>query len=157
MLSAINSSIYSEVEELSLLFRTAIPFPHVVIDNFLDESMAECLLKDFPKVSVMHRSHHYLFANKYEMCSWNINSTCFACLHAELLSKEFEVFVKELSGKNLFIDPNSYLDIHQGLNGSFLDMHTDFTLHPYHSQLDTSAKYYDLPEQKLETTIWWLS
>ena len=133
MICAINPSIYSEFQKLSLLFRTAIPFPHVVIDNFLDESVAEGLLKDFPKVSLMHRSHHYLFANKYELCSWNSNATCFGCLQDELLSKQFASFVSKMSGKTLFMDSSCYLDIHQGLNGSFLDMHTDFTLHPYHS------------------------
>lgn len=132
MLCAINPNIYSEVEKLSLLFRTAIPFPHVVIDNFLDESVANGLLKDFPEVSIMHRSHHYLFSNKYELSSWHKISNSFNVVYKELISKKFQLLINKISGENLFVDSKFYGDIHQGVNGSFLDMHTDFNVHPYH-------------------------
>ena len=132
MLCAINPSIYSEVDKLSLLFRTAIPFPHVVIDDFLNEFVADGLLKDFPKVSVMHHSHHYLFAKeKYDLSCWSRVSNLFSDLHTELLSNKFQIFVSKITGENLFMDSNCYGEVHQGLNGSFLDMHTDFNLHPY--------------------------
>lgn len=132
MLCAINPSIYSEVEKLSLLFQTAIPFPHVVIDNFLNESVANSLLEDFPSNSVMHRSHHYLFANKYELSAWSKVSDLFSLLKTELVSKDFQTIISKISGENLFMDANFYGDLHQGINGSFLDMHTDFNVHPYH-------------------------
>ena len=132
MFCAINSSIYNEVEKFSLLFKTAIPFPHVVIDNFLNESVADELLKDFPEISAMHRSNHFLFTNKYESSLWRKISDSFCLLNEELLSNKFQLFTSEIFGDALFMDSNFYGDIHQGVNKSFLDMHTDFNLHPYH-------------------------
>ncbi|MBV9389779.1 MAG: 2OG-Fe(II) oxygenase [Chroococcidiopsidaceae cyanobacterium CP_BM_ER_R8_30] len=130
MLCAVRPSIYLEVEKFSLLFRTAIPFPHVVIDNFLNESVAEKLVEEFPRISSMHRCHHYLFANKYELSSWSSLSNSFYILHQELLSNQFSSFICKISGESLFIDAEVYGDLQQANNGGFLDMHADSNLHP---------------------------
>ncbi|MBO3458555.1 2OG-Fe(II) oxygenase [Aetokthonos hydrillicola Thurmond2011] len=126
----INPDIYKEVETFSQLFATATPFPHVVIDNFLDESLANALINDFPKNSSMHRSHHYLFTNKHELPFWSSISESFHLLHQELLSNQFRSFVSSVSGEDLFMDSQFYGDLHQGTDQGFLNMHTDFSLHP---------------------------
>ncbi len=127
---AINPSIYGEVKKFSLLFRTAAPFPHIVIDNFLDESVANALIENFPDNSSMHRCHHYLFANKRELSSWNKISSSFDSLHQNLLSEQFQSFIRAISGEDLFMDAEFCGDLHQGSDGGFLKMHTDFNLHP---------------------------
>lgn len=127
----INPSIFNRVTELSSQFSVAAPFSHVVIDNFLSPPLADCLLADFPEVSMMSRSHHYLFANKYELSSWRKISESFELLYQGLISQEFQKFVSEVAGEDLFMDPMVYGDLHQGVNGSFLDMHVDFNVHPH--------------------------
>jgi hypothetical protein len=131
MPDAINPSVYTKTEELSSLFSAAAPFPHVVIDDFLSESLADKLFVDFPGVNMMSRSHHYLFANQYELSSWRKISRSFELLYQESISSEFQIFVRGVSGEDLFLDPEVYGDLHQGVNGSFLDMHVDFNVHPY--------------------------
>lgn len=131
MLNIINSNVYTEVENLTILFRTATGFPHIVIDNFLDESVAERLLRDFPEITAMYPSRHYIFGSKYELSPWNNISNSFHLLYEELISKRFQIFISRIAGKNLFIDPNLPGAIHQGVNKSYLDIHTDFNIHPY--------------------------
>lgn len=131
MLNVINSQVYNEVDKLAKSFRVASPFPYVVIDNFLNESIAESVLADFPDVSAMHLSRHYMFGNKYELSPWHHLSECFQILYEELISPSFQAFISQIAGENLFADPNLLGAIHQGVNGSYLDMHTDFNLHPY--------------------------
>lgn len=123
-------NVYSKLEELSLQFQEAVPFPHVIIDGFLDESLADKLIRDFPEISKMYRSHHYLFANKYELSFWNKTSNSFELLHQELISNKFQSFIRKISNENLFMPSDIYGDLHQGTNGGFLDMHVDFNIHP---------------------------
>jgi Rps23 Pro-64 3,4-dihydroxylase Tpa1-like proline 4-hydroxylase len=128
---AVNPTVYDKYKDWVSLYHAAIPFPHVVIDNFLNESLAEDLLRDFPSISVMGRSHHYFFApNKYELSAWNQISNSFNDLYKELISSKLRLFVSNLVGEDLFVDSEFCGDVHQGINGSFLDMHTDFNLHP---------------------------
>jgi len=127
---AINTSIYNEVEKFARLFSTATPFPHVVIDNFLNESVANALINDCPETSSMQRCRHYLFANKHEFSSWDGLSDSFSLLHQELLSEQFQLFVRSVSGEDLFMESKFSGDLHQGTDGGFLNMHTDFNLHP---------------------------
>ncbi|SRR5579883_547957 len=127
---AINQSIYNEVEKFSKLFSTATPFPHIVIDNFLNESVANALVEDCPRTSSMHRCRHYLFANKHELSSWDSLSDAFYSLHQDLLSHEFQLFMRAISGEDVFMDSKFPGDLHQGSDGGFLNMHTDFNLHP---------------------------
>ena len=131
MLNAINPKVYNEVDKLAKLFQVASPFPHVVIDSFLNESIAENILENFPDTSAMHLSRHYMFGNKYELSPWRHISDCFQVLYEELSSPRFQTFISQIASENLFTDPNLLGAIHQGINGSYLDMHTDFNLHPY--------------------------
>jgi Rps23 Pro-64 3,4-dihydroxylase Tpa1-like proline 4-hydroxylase len=130
MREAISTTIYNSVEQLSAQFQMAVPFPHVVIDNFLNSPIADSLYQNFPEISVMHRSHHYLFANKYELSFWGRISDSFELLRQEVSSTLFQKFIHQISDADVFMDTEIYGDVHQGVNGSFLDMHVDFNLHP---------------------------
>ncbi|MBN3962490.1 2OG-Fe(II) oxygenase [Nostoc sp. NMS8] len=128
---AVNLTVYDKYKEWVSLHHAAIPFPHIVIDNFLDESLAEDLLRDFPGISAMSRSHHYIYSpNKYVLSKWNQISNSFTALYKEVTSSRLKLFLSKLAGENVFIDCEFGGDIHQGVNGSFLEMHTDFNLHP---------------------------
>jgi hypothetical protein len=78
----------------------------------------------------MHRSHHYLFTNKRELSFWSSVADSFRQLYEDLLSNQFRSFVSTVSGEDLFMDSKFYGDLHQGVDQGFLNMHTDFNLHP---------------------------
>jgi Rps23 Pro-64 3,4-dihydroxylase Tpa1-like proline 4-hydroxylase len=132
MLKVINEDICKEHKQLAEQFQKAVPFPYLVIDNFLHESLAENLLADFPDISLMHRSHHYLFTQKYELSFWAKTSDLFFHLHQDLLSEQFRAFMCQMSGENVFMDFDFCGELHQGTHKSYLDMHVDFNLHPKH-------------------------
>jgi Rps23 Pro-64 3,4-dihydroxylase Tpa1-like proline 4-hydroxylase len=132
MLEVVNADACKETQTLAERYRNATPFPHLVIDNFLHKDLAEMLLTDFPDISLMHQSHHYLFNQKYELSFWAKASQLFSQLHQDLLSDEFRSFMCQVSDDDVFMDFDFCGELHQGTNGSFLDMHVDFNLHPKH-------------------------
>ncbi|MBD2495101.1 2OG-Fe(II) oxygenase [Nostoc sp. FACHB-280] len=129
MLSVLNSNVCDQVENLASLYQRATPFSHIIIDNFLDEYLAEKLLEDFPDKSVTVRSGHRLFVHKYELAFNRQLSYPFQKLHQELTSTSFNLFLSQIVGENVFVDPERFADIHLSINGSFLDIHTDFNIH----------------------------
>ena len=61
MAIVMNPVVYDEVEKWKRFYQQAKPFPHVVIDNFLDEALALSCLQDFPDTSKMYSSRVYMF------------------------------------------------------------------------------------------------
>jgi 2OG-Fe(II) oxygenase superfamily len=119
-----------DVEKYASQFRIAVPFSHLVIDDFLDLNLARQLLDDFPPIALMHRSHHYLFSNKCELSFWANVSESFQQLYGFLSSDEFKSWISEVCDEELFLDPDFYGELHQAQDGGYLDIHTDFNLHP---------------------------
>jgi hypothetical protein len=52
------------VSNLSVDFAAGEPFPLVIIDDFLEEDLAEELLEEFPSMDGMARSNDYMFGDK---------------------------------------------------------------------------------------------
>ncbi len=119
-----------DIGQHAVAFKEASPFPYLVIDNFLEPFLAECLLDDFPPITLMHRSHHYLFSNKCELSFWANTSESFHRLHACLSSHDFKSWLSKICDEDLFLDPVYYGELHQAQDGGYLDIHTDFNLHP---------------------------
>lgn len=112
-------------------FLRADPFPHVVIDDFLLPDHAAALLAEFPSVDQMPRSRDYVFGNKRELSSVEQAGAASAEFAAAVLSPGFSAFLTEVSGYDVFVDPSFHGGgFHQGADGSYLDMHVDFNIHP---------------------------
>jgi hypothetical protein len=81
----------------------------------------------------MPKSRDYVFSDKRELSSIELQGPAGARFHAAMTSPEFASFLADLTGWELFIDPAFHGGgFHQGGDGSYLDMHTDFNLHPLH-------------------------
>lgn len=118
--------------ELRASFETAEPFPLVVIDDFLVPELAEALEADFPTLDAMPRSRDYVFGEKRELSSIE-NRPAGRAFREGVLSEEFRRFLSEVSGYDVFVDPDFHGGgFHQGGDGSYLDMHVDFNVHPLH-------------------------
>lgn len=124
-------------EKLPLLkeeFLNNKPFNYVVIDDFCDEiKLNNCLekIKASSKKN-MNKSRDYIFAkNKYEKSDFNLICSDLDFLKTELTSDRFKAVLSKLTGSDVFVDPNFHGGgLHQGGEGSFLDMHVDFNYHP---------------------------
>jgi hypothetical protein len=119
-------------ESLRMRYLLARPFPHLVLDDFCDNTSARELYRSMPEVQT--KSRDYLFAaNKFEKSKFRDISPLFAELHDDLLSDRFRDLVRYITNEDVFVDPAFHGGgIHQGKAGSFLDMHVDFNYHPLH-------------------------
>jgi hypothetical protein len=113
-------------------FEGAVPFPHVVVDDCLREPSYRRVLAAMPPPVTRQRSSDYIFArNKFENPQFDRADPVLAELREELTSPRFAAVLQGLCGKPVFVDPDfTGGGIHQGGEGSFLDMHADFSRHP---------------------------
>lgn len=122
------------VDELAEEFRTAEPFPLLVIDNFVDDATAEALLAEFPAVDAMPRSRDYVFGDKHELSSVAEQGPTSRAFYDALMGEQFQEFISGLTGRKLFVDPAFHGGgFHQSADQGFLDTHVDFNMHPLHS------------------------
>ena len=124
--------IESNINKYKSNFNNSSPFPHIVIDDFCYTEELMDIYKKIPNINEKNRSRDQFFSSKkYEKSNLTNIDDKFNIIHNELLSKRFENFLKDLTGKKIFIDPKFHGGgIHQSESGSFLDMHTDFNYHP---------------------------
>ena len=123
----------SATSELAVRFKNADPFPHIVVDGFLDPDFAFRLYQEFPSVEAMPKSRDYMFGDKRELSSVEANGPVSAVFYEHIMSEEFRQFLGKLTGRDVFVDPAFFGGgFHQGGDGSFLDTHVDFNVHPLH-------------------------
>src|SRR5262245_59308887 len=113
-------------------WRTAQPFSHVVIDNFLDHDVACAVERDFP---LLNDIDWVVRDNKNNIRRFQHDETKLRPLMRHMLrelnSRQFLLFVETLTGiDNLIPDP--YFiggGIHLSGPGDFLKIHADFNWH----------------------------
>lgn len=129
-------TLEKDIDNLKEKFLNANPFPHIVIDNFADEKKLSNILDYIPdpKTGAVRKSRDYIFAkNKFEKSNFKDLSPDFKEIHDEIISERFQKLLKDITGEDIFIDTGFHGGgIHQGGDGSFLDMHADFNYHPLH-------------------------
>jgi hypothetical protein len=130
---AVFGSWLSNLGQLRHEYATAAPFPLVVIDDFLVPALADAVLAEFPAPDEMPRSRDYIFGRKHELSSVAARGPSSRILYDALMSIEFANALNEITDRTLFVDPAFHGGgFHQGTDGSFLDTHVDFNVHPEH-------------------------
>ena len=116
---------------LSERYRTAHPFPHIVIDDFLDPGILRGVLAEFPgteRKQFFDRDQERL---KFQFNPKEVQSGLVRNLFAELNSEAFLAFLEEMTGiDGLISDP--YFDgggLHETKRGGHLGIHADFNVH----------------------------
>mgnify|MGYP000626704851 CR=1 FL=1 len=113
------------------LFEDATPFPHIVIDNFLDDDALRSLLRNYPKIEDKSWWH---YENPLEMK--------YAFNNVDELSSEFKTFFEEANSPDVVEQMSSLADLkgvipdltlrggglHQIAPGGKLDVHEDFNV-----------------------------
>lgn len=110
------------------------PFPHIVIDNFLDEHVANECLKDFEKINKVDAGwiiYKHYNQNKRGNKEFVNHDSPLTKLTKYFNSSEFLVLLEKLSGyENIHADYT--LDgagLHEIKEGGYLNVHTDFQNH----------------------------
>lgn len=126
----------SRLPELSSRYQHASPYPHIVLENFLDPEVLNDCIDEFNKlnetdgwINYKHYNEKKRGLNKLELLPETIKGTI-----NELNSPEFLEFLSNLTGiKDLRKDDQlEGGGIHQSGKGGFLNIHADFTVHPHH-------------------------
>jgi Rps23 Pro-64 3,4-dihydroxylase Tpa1-like proline 4-hydroxylase len=122
--------------ELGKRYQSASPYPHIVLENFLDPEALNACIDEFNKlnetdgwINYKHYNEKKRGLNKLDILPETIKETI-----NELNSPEFLDFLSKLTGINGLMK-DDYLEgggIHQSGRGGFLNIHADFTVHPHH-------------------------
>ncbi|MEL6580021.1 MAG: 2OG-Fe(II) oxygenase [Cyanobacteria bacterium J06621_12] len=128
--------IEKNISQLTQAFKSAAPFSYIVIDNFAQEDRLLKILDTFPLPGAdnLNKSRDYIFAkNKYEKANFKAVSPECQEIYQDFVSERFQKIISQITNQDVFIDREFHGGgIHQGGEGSFLDMHVDFNYHPLH-------------------------
>ena len=112
-------------------YQNAAPFPHIVIDDFLDPEVLRGVLADFPSTQNKEFFDREQERFKFQYQPHESSSGLVRNVFAELNSQAFLGFLEELTGfKGLISDP--YFDgggLHETKRGGHLGVHADFNIH----------------------------
>jgi hypothetical protein len=129
----INSSLFNEVsiEQMRKSFAEAKPYKHLVIDGILKPGVAEELYDNFPNEEVFNKKYKGVNEFKAEGSNFEDFPVLFTQLKEELQGANWCSVISAITGiDELFSVPDALGGgLHQGQNGSFLDIHIDFNIH----------------------------
>ena len=113
-------------------FDQAAPFRHVVIDDFLNSAFADSLRSGFPPLEKMRTHYSGINERKAEDNDLTRLHPNFTLLHQRLSAPDFLQWMGEISGIPSLhtIEDRLGYGLHQGGDGSFLDIHIDYNIHP---------------------------
>ena len=133
MQNIIRKEFFTEenIANLKSQFDNAKPYRHLAIDNFLSPEFADKMYTQFPPLEVLNKHYHGLNENKSEGSNFEQFDPCFQQLKEAVSSKEMTDTLEKVTGiKGLFTtNDNLGAGVHQGKNGSYLDVHIDFNIH----------------------------
>ena len=112
-------------------YRSAKPFPHVVIDDFLDAALLKRVVENFPSIENKQYFDRDQERLKFQYQPHEISSGLVRNLFAELNGQAFLGFLEELTGISGLL-PDPYFEgggLHETKRGGHLGVHADFNGH----------------------------
>ena len=125
--------IDENMSDLKRKYFLAKPFPHIVIDNFLNLDCLENTLNGFKTVN--WASYTHFNENKSGNKTNNFDPLLQSTIDA-LNSREFIERLEKITGISALI-PDHKLGsggVHRSTRGGYLNIHADFTVHPYNKR-----------------------
>lgn len=133
MLKPINEQ-YSNIEQLHEQYANGNPFPHIVIDDFLQKDIACTVATELKNVDLSDWDvdAHSEQVNKWWMNDLNKLPTYTAKALRWFNSKDCLQLLEKLTGINGLIADPMYLGggVHITTSGGRLGIHSDFNIHP---------------------------
>jgi hypothetical protein len=131
-----------DLDSLHRTYRAAAPYPHIVLDDFLEPGATESAMKEFPPLDPDQWTN-YLHTNERKFS--NTEPETWGPTLREILetlnSPRFVEFVSKLIGVDgLIADPSlEGGGLHQSTTGGYLNVHADFTVHPHNRKWQRRA------------------
>lgn len=133
MLELINNEYRLYSFKLGEQFQSAFPFPHLVLDNFLNDGFAQKLLDQFPVFDPSKAMNELgLVGRKAVNTKIADLNEPYKELDALLKSDEFLKFMSAITRIPELLYDAEYIGggTHENLEGQDLDPHVDFNFHP---------------------------
>ena len=135
MLSFVNPRVVGSVEALAAEYQrsSTVPFPHIVINEFLKPEVAQQLAVGFPTMDKMSKIFREPMSYKGQLSDIATRWPSFSAIFAELQSDEFRAMMGRITGINALL-PDQMLaggGLHQSPRSGFLDLHVDANFHPF--------------------------
>ena len=133
MRTLIQAKILNSVEALGRQFRSNDPFPHVVLDNFVEPDFLRQLQDEFPAFDPAHALNEMgEVGGKAFRPDMPRLGPAYCRFDAMLRSPEFLHFVSGLTGIPKLLYDREYVGggTHENLEGQDLTPHVDFNFHP---------------------------
>ena len=125
----IRRAVRQQADRYRSEFRSAQPFPYVVIDDFFEPREAEQLLAEFPPFDPENAKNEFgHVGRKAVVPDLRKISSFYASVYDYIASQEFLTFVSEATGiPDLLHDEQMFGGgTHENLEGQELDVHVDF-------------------------------
>lgn len=118
--------------KLKQQYNTASPCKHLVLDNFLDQELADRLFSNFPSLESLNVKRKSLNENKAEDYHFERWDPSFSELREVVGSEDFYKWMRELTGIEGLKTTRDSLGsgVHQGGNNSYVDVHVDVNMNP---------------------------
>lgn len=121
----------AEGKKRAAQYQNASPFPHIVMDDFLDRGVLESIIAEFPD-----REGRTFFDRPQERFKYQFDPNTVASgrvrnLLAELNGEPFLAFLAEMTGIDHLISDPYFTGggLHETLPGGHLSVHADFNVH----------------------------
>ncbi len=120
------------VEKLRKDFENAEPYRYLVLENFLQEDIANALFENFPSIDNLNVKRKSLNEDKSEDYHFERWDPVFSQVRDAIASKKWCAVMDEITGiKGLHTTSDSLgSGVHQGKNGSYVDVHLDVNMNP---------------------------
>lgn len=117
--------------ELSHQYQTASPFPHIVIDDFLDQDILRSALSDFPSSEGVEGFDRDQERYKFQHSPYSLKQGLLQNLLFALNSAPFLRLLENMTGIEGLIPDPYYTGggLHETVKGGHLGIHADFNIH----------------------------
>jgi hypothetical protein len=115
-------------------YQAASPYPHIVLDDFLEPEAAKAAMAEFPSITPEEWTN-YIHVNERKFSNTDASTwgPTLRLILEELNSPRFVQFIGKLLGvDDVIADPSlEGGGLHQSTTGGFLNIHADYTVHPH--------------------------
>lgn len=121
-----------KVQQIKHDFGNAKPCKYIVLPNFLTEELATTLYENFPKIDTLNVKRKSINENKSEDYHFDRFHPDFSKLKEIVGSKEMYQFMETITGISGLSTTDDAMGsgVHQGQNGSYVDVHIDVNYNP---------------------------
>ncbi len=128
------AAIRGDLERMRHCYQTAVPFPHIVIDDFAELDAAQQAAEELAGLSEGWTSYVHVNERKYAHGRPDQWGSALRAALAQLNGDEFVELLTELTGiPELLVDHElEGAGLHHSGRGGYLNIHADFTVHPKH-------------------------